>query len=233
MSAGSQLPLAIRLREEACFERFSVGANAALVTSLQEWLTPAVRGQNMFLWGVAGSGRSHLLQAVCRRAAEQGLDYAYVPLDGSLPVAPEMLEGLGRYPIVVLDDLHCILQAPGWPEALFRLFNENLDTGGSLLVSADAAPRRLPVPLPDLATRLSRCVVMEVEPLQGDAALEMFRARAAERGLEISSEVFGFLLRRAPRDLPALLAILEQLDDAALAAQRRLSVPFVKEVLGW
>lgn len=233
MSTGPQLPLAIRLREDASFDRFSVGANAALVTSLQEWLARPAPGQNLFVWGGVGSGKSHLLQAVCRQAGEHGLQYAYVPLDGSLPIAPEMLESLGRYPVVVLDDLHHVVGQADWAEALFRLFNECLDAGGGLLVSANAAPRGLQVALADLATRLSRSIVMEVEPLDGDDALDLFRARAAERGLEISAEVDSFLLRRAPRGLPALLELLDQLDRAALAAQRRLSVPFVKEVLGW
>ena len=233
MNTVPQLPLDIRLREEACFGRFRTGANAALVTSLQEWLALPQRRQNLFVWGVPGSGKSHLLQAVCREAAEQDLGCAYVPLDGSLPVAPALLEGLGRYPLVVLDDLHCVLPRAGWPEALFRLFNESQDAGGSLLVSARSAPRALDVPLADLTTRLSRCIVMEVAPLEGDAALDLFCERAAERGLEVSAEVHGFLLRRAPRSLPALLNLLDQLDRAALAAQRQLSIPFIKQALGW
>lgn len=234
MNPGNpQLPLAIGLREDASFARFLPGANEALLPMLGDLAAGRAGGLHMLVWGAARCGRTHLLQATCRAAREAGRDCLYVPLDGSLEVAPALLEDLGQLPLVVLDDVDRVLAVPGWPEALFRLFNEVHDAGGSLLLSAGAPPRQLDVALADLATRLSRCVVMEVQALDGDAALELFCRRATERGLEITDEVRGFLERRAPRAVPELLDLLDRLDRAALAAQRRLTVPFVKQTFGW
>ncbi len=226
----AQLPLDIRLREDASFGRFLPGQNQDVLRTLDA-LHQAQ--QNLFLWGQQGAGKTHLLQAACRAAGERQTPCAYLPLDGSLPLEPGMLEGLGRLPLVILDDIHLVLAQPAWEESLFRLFNEAHDENAVVLLAASHAPRGLEVQLPDLATRLSRCVVMEVRPLDGDDSLALFCQRAEERGLEVSDEVSGFLMRRAPRETGALLAVLEQLDTAALAAQRRLTVPFIKQTLGW
>ncbi len=45
------------------------------------------------------------------------------------------------------------------------------------------------------------------------------------------AETANFLLVRSKRDMSSLYRILDTLDQAAMKAQRRLTVPFVKEVL--
>ena len=57
------------------------------------------------------------------------------------------------------------------------------------------------------------------------------RVRAQERGFELPDETGRYLMSRYPRDLSSLFAVLDRLDQASLQAQRRLTVPFVKQVL--
>lgn len=229
----AQLPLDIRLPEDGCFERFVAGGNEQLLTLLRDFPVAGSAAHPLLLWGARGCGKTHLLQAACRDVAAAGSRYVYLPLDGSLSLAPEVLQDLGHLPLVVLDDLDRRVPDAAWSEALFRLFNEVQDAGGRLLLSARQPPRGLVTPLADLATRLARCLVVEVSPLGGEDALLLFRRRAEERGLQVGDEVAGYLMRRGPRETGALLGLLDQLDRAALAAQRRLTVPFIKETLGW
>jgi DnaA family protein len=100
------------------------------------------------------------------------------------------------------------------------------------LSAAHAAPEQLGVCLPDLRSRLGWGGVYALQPVDDAARMQILRVRAHERGLELPEDTAQFLLRRCPRDLPALMALLERLDAAALTAQRRLTVPFVREVLG-
>ena len=59
-----------------------------------------------------------------------------------------------------------------------------------------------------------------------------FRGRAAQRGFELPEETLRYLQRRLPRDMRSMCELLDALDDAALAAQRRLTIPFIREVIG-
>ena len=184
------------------------------------------------LAGGPGSGRSHLLQAACRRAGEAGLTAAYLPLAALRERGAEALAGLEALELVALDDIDALAGRPEAERALFHLFNELRAAGGRLLASAADRPERIGLQLPDLVSRLNWGLFYALRPLDDAARLQVLKRRAAERGLELGDEVCGYLLRRCPRDLPALMALLERIDHDSLARQRRITIPFVRETLG-
>ena len=120
-----------------------------------------------------------------------------------------------------------------WEQALFHFFNRARDSGCRLLVSADRAPRFLPVVLADLQSRLSWGIVYELPVFTDKDRLDLLIMRASGRGLVLSPELANFIISRAPRGLSQLLAILNKLDAASLAEKRPLSIPFAKAVLNW
>lgn len=224
-----QLPLGVRLRTSSTFATFHVGDNVPLVAALQ------VRAREpgappLWLWGAPGVGRTHLLQATCARAAEHGAASAYLPL-GAEWLAPAMLAGLEQLALVCLDDLEAIAGRADWERALFVLYNELAERGGRLVCAASAAPSLVPVALPDLASRLASSLVWQLRALPEDTIPVALQARAHALGLGLPDETLQYLLRRLPRGYAELCDVLDRLDGAALARQRRLTVPFVRTVL--
>ncbi len=221
-----QLPLAVRLKDTALFSTFHPGPNAEVVSHLREiGATPAPVA---WIWGPPASGKTHLLQAAC--AATQGA--AYLPAGELLELGPEALAGWEDRPLVCLDDVERFAGDDGWERALFVLFNGLAEAGGRLVVSAGASPAATPFRLPDLASRLAWGAVFRLEPLDDEDRILALRLRAGHRGLELPDETARYLLRRLPRDMRALCEWLDRLDIASLAAQKRLTVPFVRGVLG-
>lgn len=224
-----QLPLAFRLNERLDLETFVPGPNAAVCERLRQ-LDSDVPAQ-IYLWGGPGSGKTHLLQAGCHLAAQHGRRASYVPLAGLIEQGPAVLEGLEDFHLLAFDELQAVAGHPDWESALFGLYNRARDEGRSLLFAARPGPRGLNLQLPDLASRLGWGLVFHLQPLSDEQKREALVRRAAARGIELSDEVAGFLLRRASRDISGLMAWLDHLDRAQLAAQRRLSIPFVKSLL--
>jgi DnaA-homolog protein len=224
-----QLPLGVHLRDRATFESFHAGDNAVAVAALREAVDSHRRGM---LWLVAsrGSGKSHLLQAASAVAAAAG-DAAYLPLASLQSSGPEVLEGWNTAGCVCLDDVDAVVGRMPWERALFNLHREVEERGGQLLVSASAPPQRLPFALPDLASRCAAALVLVLHVLDEVGLQAALQHRAALRGLELPDETALYLLRHQPRDMERLCALLEALDLAALRAQRRLTVPFIREVL--
>ncbi|MCG7919353.1 MAG: DnaA regulatory inactivator Hda, partial [Candidatus Thiodiazotropha taylori] len=68
-------------------------------------------------------------------------------------------------------------------------------------------------------------------PLNDEERLELLISNAELRGLSMSVETAQFLLQRTPRDIHFLTILLDRLDQASLAAQRKLTIPFVREAL--
>ncbi len=218
-----QLALGVRLRADAVFASYWPGLNAEVVAALQ---TPGTAP--LWLWGAYGSGRTHLLQAVCAAAGEAA---AYFPLDRSLDLPAEALAGFERSPVLCIDDVDAVAGDLEWERALFRLFNEAAELRTRLIFAAAAPPRQGNWALEDWRSRAAACVVYQVRELDDDGRLEALRLRAAQRGLQLPHETSEFLLKRMPRDLRSLFDILDELDEASLIAQRRLTIPFIRDAL--
>jgi DnaA family protein len=226
-----QLALDLRLAEHARFDSYYAGPNELAVAALREVATnPAPRV--IWLWGAAGSGRSHLLQACVAAGAEHDTACAWLPCGPAGGLVPEMLEGMGALSLVCIDDIDAIAGIVAWERALFGLFEELREHRGRLVVSAAAAPGAVHFGLRDLGSRLASGPTYRLAPLDDGDRLQALRARARWRGFELSDETGRFLLRRVERSNAALFAMLDELDVAALTAQRRLTIPFVKAALG-
>lgn len=231
MLNSAQLPLAVRLPDDETFASFYPGQNAQLITTLKN----AAIGEGVpliFFWGSNASGRSHLLHATCAEVSGDEGAAVYISLDRHDQYAPDILDGMERMPLLCLDNLDAIAGNRIWEEALFNLFNRWRETSkGSLIISASTAPRKLPLCLPDLASRLDWGVSFQLHELDDEGKLGALQLRAALRGFKLPVDVGRFLLNRVSRDMRTLLDALDMLDNASLHAQRKLTIPFLKEVL--
>jgi DnaA family protein len=224
-----QLPLGVRLRTVSSFASFQPGDNAALLAALEA----RARDPNLpplWVWGAPGAGRTHLLQATCTRAGERQRRAGYLPLAALWPT-PALLGGFEALDLVCLDDVERVVGNEDWQRALFAFYNDLSERGGNLIISASSPPQALAVALPDLASRFAASIVWQLRPLAEVEQAAALQARARALGIELTDETLQYLQRRLPRDLGVLCAALDQLDGAALAQQRRLTVPFVRSVL--
>ena len=223
-----QYPFAFSFRDAPGFARFHVmPENAELLALLRGF----EQGQQPFcyIWGAKGSGKTHLLQALCHDSASA----VYLPLRELLPYGPACLDGLEQCRYLVLDDVDAIAGHAAWEEALFRLFMSQQagsgTQGGKLCMAAEHNPQSLGLGLKDLQSRLQLALVYELKLLDDTARQQVLMARALERGIELKPEVAAFLLTHCPRGMTELLAMLEQLDTLSLAEKRRITIPFIKD----
>ncbi|OGT46288.1 MAG: DnaA regulatory inactivator Hda [Gammaproteobacteria bacterium RIFCSPHIGHO2_12_FULL_41_20] len=224
----SQLTLGVSIKEEATFANFYPGKNVELITALKN--TASGQGERViYMYSAGGQGRTHLLQACCHYAYQYGLRSVYLSLAGHY--SPEILQGLECLSLVCIDDVNRVAGSTEWEEALFHAYNRILNQGGCLIVTANSVPKLLKLTLPDLVSRLAGGVIYAVQPLSDNEKLQTLVMRAGQRGMTLSEEVGKFLLTHCPRHMTTLFAALDALDKASLAAQRRLTIPFVKTVL--
>ena len=196
-----QLPLEISRPPEPALDNYIPGANAEAHARVRALCEGTLNETIVYLWGRAGTGRSHLLQAAARAAA------------GGL---------------VCVDDVDG-LDATG-QQALFNALNAARAGGPPVLAAGDAPPAQLALRA-DLASRLGWGLVYQLHPLTDAHKAEWLRAEAARRGLPLGDGVVDYLLTRLPRDLPSLATLLQRLDRYALARKRPVTLPLVREFL--
>ena len=231
---SDQLSLPLSLRDDATLANFVAtddGRRQLVAFARAEVMVDA---PVIFLWGGAGVGKSHLVQGFCHHYAEHGGAAQYLPLTELADVdGASLLDGLEDCSLVCADDLQQVAGNAGWERALFNLFNRLAASGHLLMVTADCPPSRLPLALPDLVSRLASGLTFHLTPYDDGDKQAILQHRAAGVGIELTDEVANYLLTRGSRDLDDLMAALKRLDVASLAAQRRVTIPFIKTLFGW
>ncbi|MBX3709792.1 MAG: DnaA regulatory inactivator Hda [Gammaproteobacteria bacterium] len=225
-----QLTLGLSLKDEATFANFYAGKNSEVVTELKK--TAAGQGEQViYVCGMRGQGASHLLQASCHYAHQHQMSSVYLPLANLISLTPEILNGLELLGLVCIDDLHLAAGHHDWEEAIFHLYNRIYDSGGKIIIAANGLPKAINLGLLDLVSRLSWGIIFQLHSLTDAEKLSILIMRANRRGISLPEEVGKYILTHCPRHMGTLFAALDVLDKVSLAAQRRLTIPFVKEVL--
>ncbi len=223
-----QLVLALDTAPTSSFDSFYTGAgNQLAVTALETFANDQFAEQQLYIWGETGAGKSHLLSAVCQRVSGKGYRIAYVPADMANQL--QSLQGLEQCDLVCIDDLHRITQAA--EIELFHCINRCRENNTRLLFAADRPVDQIGFNLPDLRTRLSWGAGYQIIVLGDDDLRSAVQRQLESRAMSVQNDVVDFLLRRYPRNMRFLKTLLEQLDAASLSAQRRITIPLIREVV--
>ena len=225
-----QLPLEVRLADYALFDTFCTGPNAAAVHALAD-LARTDGLSLLWLWGQPQSGKTHLLQACVNEAHDAGFRAAYLALGADSDLIPEAVSGIGTLDVVCVDDVDRVAGEPRWERALFLLYESMRERGARLVISAQKAQLHCGFALPDLVSRFTSGATFRLHPLTDEDKLNAIQLRANWRGLNLPDDVASYLFARVDRSNSELFSLLDRLDREALAAQRKLTVPFVKSVI--
>jgi len=200
--------------------------NRLAYDAVKGFVDSSLEETQLYLWGQTGCGKTHLLSAACQWLTEHGYRVAYLP--GELANQSEALAGLENLELVCFDDLQRLDRAA--EVELFHCINRCRSTGSRLLFAADRTPDELGLVLSDLLTRLSWGPRFQLLSLSDDALGTGLRNEIEARSLQATDEVISYILKRFPRNMAALKAVVDQLDKASLSEQRRITVPLVKQV---
>jgi DnaA family protein len=212
------------------FESFLPGRNAQAVEHAARVASGQVGGVT-WICGPAGAGKTHLLQAICSRGSETGSRAGYFPLTELRSLGVGVLDGLGLLECACIDDIERITGELEWERALFGLLREMQEKEARLIVAAQSPPALLSWKLPDLGSRFMAASIFQLRKLDEREQQQALQLRARLRGFELPDDTSRWLQRRFPRDMRTMYELLDTLDEAALVAQRRLTVPFIRSVL--
>lgn len=223
-TAPTQLLLPVQVRAQFTFANFFGAENAELVARLRA-IAAAVASttERARIWiiGANGAGKSHLLNAIASAAQ--------APLLAPHAASPAQLRALIPTALIALEDIQRVAGDPDWEATLLQTCNEQ--TGGVVFAST-RHPADAGFLLADLRSRLAACEIYRLSPVNEAELRTLLMTRAASLGLVLPEEVIDYLMVRLPRDAASQVAVFDVLDLASWRAQRRLTVPFVRSVLG-
>ena len=184
------------------FDNFVIGPSNRLAhaAALAVSDAPGQAYNPLFIHSASGMGKSHLLQAICRRAMEKhkNLALAYISCEDFQnlffsAVQSGRLEALrNRFRCVemlVVDDVHFLANRERTQEEFFHTFNALYNAARQIVLSCDCPPREIPQIQERLVSRFKWGLVAEIEPPEFETRLEIVKMKTQLRGLSLSPAV--------------------------------------------
>jgi len=221
-----QETLAFPLREDANKDNFIPGQNGEILHHLFNEANPL-----LFIWGETGAGKTHLVSALANHYQKQQRSVFMMPMTFAAEMNAGILLNQEKNHLVVLDDIHLIAGNIEWEKAIFHLFNQIRDKRHRFVLTARQNAEHITFHLPDLLTRLQWGLTYQLKLLDDPGKLELLAGRAHQMGFELGEDIARYLLNYVSRDITQLLKFLDILDQQSLIAQRKITLPFVKQCL--
>ena len=221
-----QLLLPVSVSEHMVFESFYPGPNLEIYQALQ-----ANVQKSLWISGVQSSGKTHLLQATFQRCIRLSKSSLYIPMREFDQFSPEILDDLEQLHLICIDDIEFIIGNQTWERKLLDLYERIQTTDTHLVVASHDSPKGINFFLPDLASRFSMSLIHRLEMLSEIEILSAIQMHAEVRGFNLPKESVNYLLKRVERNVGSLIDIIEILDYESLSKQRKLTIPFIKNIL--
>ena len=213
------------------FATFYGETNNALVNQLRTIACGEQQEPQIFIWGAANAGKTHLLQAVCHLSSQHDKRSIYIPL-AKLPLHdPGIIQGFESMDIVCIDDVHLLAGNDLWEQALFNFINQARAHNAEIIISSQQNPAQKIFKLEDLNSRAVWGPVYKIYELLDYELEPALLQHANSRGITLSEEVRKYIFIHCRRDIPTLVSILDSLDHASLQEKRKITVPFLKKIL--
>ncbi len=226
---NEQLAMPLSVDQKASFDNFWVGEHRELLASFKAAVELG-EPRLLYCYGPTAVGKSHLLYAAMRLATQRQVNTSYLPLRDPY-INTDMLSLVDVSNVVCVDDINAWAGDDLKERALFSLFEQIKSSDGRLLVTSSNAPAEQGFVIPDLISRLASGLLYPLRELKDLEQRAVMKLRAKHKGLDINDDVLKYLSERTSRDTAKLIALLDELDRAALVAKRRITIPFVKQYL--
>lgn len=227
---SEQYPLQFEFRANQTFDDFYAGANQPIIEDLKRCVLGQGE-QQIFIWAKSGQGKSHLLQSCCHYAQGYEQSSFYFDLARFRRHTPAIFLDLDDYDVVCIDNVDWIIGQIKWEHALSAFMQRHYERGHRLILSATNLPNHIMLKTSDVKASLSWGLMVQLKTLVNTNTVDALIFRADAMGLEISPQVGRFLMIQHKNEIEALWHLLAKLDRATLAAKRRLTIPFLKQLL--
>lgn len=233
---GDQRVIPLGGQDDRSLEQFVVGANAELIALLRALVAaPQMMPRLVYIWGESGSGKSHLLHSMIRLARELRRTTHFWSLDtlASHDADSDLVpvSKISPQALICADNVSEQTLADGGAVALLGIYEAAMMRGAHLVLAAAPPPEQLAATLPDLASRLASGTSYQLKALSEENKPAALQLRARSRGFELEDNVVEFIMRHFARDTASLFGLLDRIDSASLSRQRKVTIPFVRDLL--
>jgi chromosomal replication initiator protein len=239
----SELPSAV-FNPRYRFDTFVVGNSNQLAYAASKSIAenPAGSFNPLFIYGGAGLGKTHLIQAIGQQVRElrPKMKVAYMSADTFVTelitsIRYDRMQGFReRYRSVdalLLDDIQFIAGKERTQEEFFHTFNALYEAQKQIVFTSDRPPKEIPTLEERLRSRFEWGLTADIQPPDLETKVAIIRKKAEDKGLNIPQEVALFIAERVRSNVRELEGHLNKIAVFASLAGKHVSIDVAKEAL--
>ena len=227
---AAQIALPLSFDRQFSFDNYFSQQRKLIVDNLMSLI--ASQGEPIIgLWGGSGSGKTHLINASAHYARQQDLSFQLYDGIELARYDADLFEDLETCQVLAVDNLDALCGHRKWEEKFYQLINISRNEELKLLFTLTENPSYLNCQLADFQSRLSWGLLLQLPTTGENEIANIIKLRAAMLGIDLSEEVIGYLLTHYSRQLTEQIELLRILDNASLSAQKRITIPLIKQTL--
>lgn len=226
------------------FEAFVIGTSNrfAHAAALSVAETPAKSYNPLFIYGDAGLGKTHLLQAIAHYVNENYPTFTvrYVTTETFLNQfvdairAGAMASFKKRYrevDVLLLDDIQFIEKSEQLQEELFHTFNALYQANRQIVLSSDRPPDAIATLEERLRSRFKAGLITEINPPELETRLAILRRKAESEPVAPPPDVLVFIATHISNNIRELEGALIRVCAYASLTNEVMSVDLAERVL--
>jgi chromosomal replication initiator protein len=243
-SAPVVVESAARLVSKYRFESFVVGPSNRFAYAAAQAVAeqPGSHYNPLFIYGGAGLGKTHLLNAIGHHALElyPGLVVRYVSSETFLT---EFIDGIRRKrtdefkhryrttDILLLDDVQFFEGKEQILEEFFHTFNTLYESGKQMVISSDRHPRNLSTLEDRLRSRFEWGLLTDIQPPDVETRLAILKRNAEFAPRMVPGDVLHFIATLVSDNIRELEGSLTRVTAFASLTNQTIDLPMAERVL--
>src|SRR4051812_8790575 len=240
---SAELPLSI-FNPRYRFETFVVGKSNELAFAASKSIAenPAGSFNPLFIYGGAGLGKTHLIQAIGQQMKNQAPNtkVAYMSADSFVTELitsiryDKMQAFRDRYRSVdalLLDDIQFLAGKERTQEEFFHTFNALYEAQKQIVFTSDAPPKEIPTLEERLRSRFEWGLIADIQPPDLETKVAIIRKKAEEKKLDVPHDVALFIAERVRSNIRELEGHLNRVAAFASLTGHHINIDLAKEAL--
>ncbi|MBM3139926.1 MAG: chromosomal replication initiator protein DnaA [Candidatus Rokubacteria bacterium] len=231
-----------RLRERYSFDSFVVGPSNRLAFAAAEGVAnaPGRLYNPLFIYGAAGLGKTHLLQAIGHRLIEESLYVVYLSAEAftnqlitaiQQRTMPEFRARYRQSEALLIDDIQFIAGKEQTQEEFFYTFNELHEAGHQIVITSDKSPPHIQHLEERLRTRFEWGMIADLQVPDIETRVAILRRKAAEQRTSVRDEVLHLIASRFKNNIRELEGSLTRVLAYSRLTSEPLSPDLVRSAL--
>lgn len=231
-----------RLPATADFEHFVVGPSNQLAFAASKAVAenPGKAYNPLFLHGSVGLGKTHLLQAICRKLLNTLPRVRFISCEEFVNQFVQALKAgnvdalrhdLRDADALIVDDIHFLAGKEQTQEEFFHTFNHLYQLGKQIVLSSDSLPRDIPRLEDRLISRFHWGLAVKIEAPCTETRMAIVRKKAELRGVELPPDVVSFLAENITSNVRELEGAVVQISAQAGMTGKPVTLPLAQDAL--